>query len=106
MVAISGDGGLGQYLAEITTGVKYGMNINHVVLNNNELGKISKEQRAGNWDVWQTSLHNPDFAAYARLCGAHGIAVHQASELDEALGTALAHEGMSLVEIHTDAERV
>ncbi len=106
MVAISGDGGLGQYLAELTTAVKYGMNITHVVLNNNELGKISKEQRAGDWDVWQTSLHNPDFAAYAKLCGALGIAVHLASDLDEALATALAHEGMSLVEVHTDAELV
>ncbi len=106
VVSISGDGGLGQYLAELTTAVKYGMNITHVVLNNNELGKISKEQRAGNWDVWQTSLHNPDFAAYASLCGAMGITVHQASELDEALATALAHEGTSLVEIHTDAELV
>mgnify|MGYP001819771564 FL=1 len=106
VVSISGDGGLGQYLAELTTAVKYGMNITHVVLNNNELGKISKEQRAGNWDVWQTSLHNPDFAAYASLCGALGIVVHQASELDDALATALAHEGMSLVEVHTDAELV
>ncbi|MHC5010040.1 MAG: thiamine pyrophosphate-binding protein, partial [Planctomycetota bacterium] len=65
VVAVSGDGGFGQYLGEVTTAVKYGMNITHVLLNNSELGKISKEQRAGNWDVWQTSLHNPDFARYA-----------------------------------------
>ena len=31
--------------------------------------KISKEQRAGEWDVWETSLTNPSFAAFARLCG-------------------------------------
>jgi len=106
VVSVSGDGGLGQYLAELTTAVKYGMNITHVLLNNGELGKISKEQRAGNWDVWQTSLHNPDFAEYAKLCGALGIAVQRADELDAALSKALAHAGMSLVEIHTDAELV
>ena len=66
IVAVTGDGGFGQYLAELTTAVKYGMNITHVLLNNAQLGKITKEQRAGEWDVWQTSLHNPDFAAYAR----------------------------------------
>ena len=33
-----------------------------MLLNNGQLGKISKEQRAGEWDVWQTSLHNPDFS--------------------------------------------
>lgn len=44
VVSVSGDGGLGQYLAEITTAVKHPMPITHVVLNNDELGKISKEQ--------------------------------------------------------------
>ncbi|MEN8132054.1 MAG: thiamine pyrophosphate-binding protein [Pseudomonadota bacterium] len=58
VISISGDGGFGQYLAEFTTAVKYGMNITHILLNNSELGKISKEQRTGNWKVWQTSLHN------------------------------------------------
>ncbi|MFT6791986.1 MAG: pyruvate oxidase, partial [Cellvibrionaceae bacterium] len=45
--SISGDVGFGQYLADFTTAVKYKMNITHILLNNNELGKISKEQMAG-----------------------------------------------------------
>ena len=106
IVCVSGDGGFGQYMGELTTAVKYGMPITHVLLNNNELGKISKEQRAGAWDVWETDLHNPDFAAYARLCGAQGIRVAEAAELDEALRQALAHEGPSLVEVWSDAELV
>ena len=103
VVSISGDGGFGQYAMELTTAVKYGMNITHVLMNNGELGKISKEQRAGDFDVWQTSLHNPDFSAYARLCGAKGIRVTSIDELDDALATALAHGGPSLVEVVTDA---
>jgi pyruvate oxidase len=102
VVSVSGDGGFGQYMAELTTAVKYGMDITHVLLNNDELGKISKEQRAGHWDVWQTSLHNPNFAAYAELCGARGIRVEDRSELDDALGEALRTEGPSLVEIVAD----
>jgi thiamine pyrophosphate-dependent acetolactate synthase large subunit-like protein len=51
---VSGDGGFDQYLAEFTTAVKYGMNITHILLNNSELGKISLEQRAGEWPVWET----------------------------------------------------
>ena len=43
VVSISGDGGFGQYMGELTTAVKYGMNITHLLLNNNQLGKISKE---------------------------------------------------------------
>ena len=84
ILAVTGDGGFGQYLAELTTAVKYGMNITHVLLDNSSLGKISKEQRAGHFAVWQTSLHNPDFAEYARLCGAHGERVDDRGALDEA----------------------
>ena len=106
VVSISGDGGLGQYLADLTTLVKYDMKISHVVLNNGELGKISKEQRSGDWDVWQTSLHNPGFAAFAENCGALGVKVETASELDAALKRALDHEGPALVEVVSDAELI
>ncbi len=106
VVAVSGDGGFGQYMGELTTAVKYGMNITHVLLNNDELGKISKEQRAGKWDVWQTSLHNPNFAAYAENCGALGIRVRVPDELPAALDAALAHEGPSMVEVVSDVDLI
>ena len=61
------------------------MNMTHILLNNAELGTISKEQRAGEWPVWQTALHNPNFADFARSCGGFGIRVSQAAELDGAL---------------------
>ncbi|MCG8595115.1 MAG: CDGSH iron-sulfur domain-containing protein [Kiloniellales bacterium] len=102
VVSISGDGGFGQYLAEFTTAVKYGMDITHVLLNNAELGKISKEQRDGEWKVWQTSLHNPGFADYATLCGGTGIRVERADQLAEAFQAALAAEGPALVEVMAD----
>ncbi|MDE0699579.1 MAG: thiamine pyrophosphate-binding protein [Acidimicrobiaceae bacterium] len=103
VVSVSGDGGFGQYAMEMTTAVKYGMNITHVLMNNGELGKISKEQRAGDFDVWQTSLHNPDFAAFAELCGAKGIRVTEIDQLSSAIAEAIAHQGPALVEVITDA---
>ena len=106
VVSVSGDGGFGQYLAELTTAVKFNMNITHVLLHNKQLGKISKEQRAGQFPVWQTSLHNPDFSRYAELCGALGVRVSSAEMLDEALTRALAHPGPSLVEVLTDPELI
>jgi thiamine pyrophosphate-dependent acetolactate synthase large subunit-like protein len=103
VLAVTGDGGFGQYMAEYTTAVKYGMDITHVLLNNSELGKISKEQRSADYDVWQTALHNPSFAEYAELCGALGIRVTVADQLDDALAEAFAHEGPSTVEVIADA---
>ena len=106
VISISGDGGFGQYAMEFNTAVKYGMDITHILLNNSQLGKISKEQRAGEWPVWQTDLHNPSFSAYAKLCGGYGARVTKAEQLDDAVAAALAHDGPALVEIITDPELV
>ena len=106
IVSVSGDGGFGQYLAEFNTAVKYNMNITHILLNNHQLGKISKEQRAGEWDVWQTSLHNPDFAKYAEICGGFGSQVARKDELDDAIAQALVYNGPALVEIISDPELI
>jgi pyruvate oxidase len=104
--AVTGDGGFAQYMAELLTAVKHNMKITHVLLNNGQLGKISKEQRAGDWDVWQTSLHNPDFSKYAEICGALGIRVTDASQIDAALDAAAAHDGPALVEVVTDPDLI
>jgi thiamine pyrophosphate-dependent acetolactate synthase large subunit-like protein len=106
VVAVTGDGGFGQYLAELTTAVKYGMPIKHVLLDNRALGKISKEQLAGRLPVWQTSLVNPDFAEYARLCGAVGISVRHANELDGGMRELFAATGPALLHVHADPELI
>jgi thiamine pyrophosphate-dependent acetolactate synthase large subunit-like protein len=106
VISISGDGGFGQYAMEFTTAVKYGMDVTHILLNNAELGKISKEQRGGEWPVWQTDLHNPSFSAFARLCGGHGAKVTTAEGLDKAFLDAMDYHGPALVEVMTDSELI
>ena len=106
VVSVSSDGGFGQYMSEFTTAVKYDMDITHVLLNDDELGKISKEQRTGGWDVWQTDLVNPDFADFAENCGGYGVSVTSPDALDDALESALEYDGPALVEILTDSEPV
>ena len=104
IVSVSGDGGFGQYGFEVTTAVKYKMNITHIMLHNGQLGKISKEQRSADMPVWQTSLHNPNFAEFATLCGAKGIRVTDPADLPAALREALDYPGPALVEIMTDPD--
>lgn len=106
VISISGDGGFGQYPMDFTTAVKYGMDITHILLHNGELGKISKEQKSGEWPVWETDLQNPSFSAFARLCGGHGERVTETDAIAKAIETALAVDGPALVEIMTDAELV
>jgi len=102
IIAVAGDGGFGQYLAEFTTAVKYNMPITLILLNNNEIGKISKEFLSDNKEAWQTSLHNPGFADYAKLCGGEGFLIKNLDELEEGIEKGLKSEKASIVEIITD----
>jgi thiamine pyrophosphate-dependent acetolactate synthase large subunit-like protein len=101
--ALTGDGGFGQYLGELTTAVKHQMPIKHVLINNSQLGKISKEQRDAHFPVWQTSLHNPNFAEYAENCGALGIRVTDRAEIEAAMAALAAHAGPAMLEVVADA---
>jgi thiamine pyrophosphate-dependent acetolactate synthase large subunit-like protein/nitrite reductase/ring-hydroxylating ferredoxin subunit len=103
IVAVTGDGGFGQYAMELNTAVKYGIPVKHVLLNNNALGKIEKEQVAGDFPVWHTSLSNPDWAAYADLCGATGIRVDSRDQLDDAMRKLFVIPGPALLCIQQDA---
>jgi thiamine pyrophosphate-dependent acetolactate synthase large subunit-like protein/nitrite reductase/ring-hydroxylating ferredoxin subunit len=103
VVAVTGDGGFGQYAMEITTAVKHGIPVKHVLLDNHGLGKIAKEQVAGDFPVWHTSLHNPDWAAYAELCGATGIKVTRREELPAAMARMFATDGPVLLHVEQDA---
>ncbi len=102
IISISGDGGFGQYMTEFNTAVLNKMNITHVLLNNNELGKISKEQRDVKMPEWQTKLNNPNFAEYANNCGGFGIRVTKNEELDGSIFKALSYNGPSIIEIISD----
>jgi thiamine pyrophosphate-dependent acetolactate synthase large subunit-like protein len=104
IVAVTGDGGFGQYAMELTTAVKYGIAVKHVLLDNHSLGKIAKEQRAEDFPVWHTSLVNPDWAAYARLCGATGIRVDRSDQLDAAMTELFAADGPALLHVEQDPE--
>ncbi len=102
VIAVAGDGGFGQYTAEFNTAVKYGMDITLLLLNNSELGKITKEFQAGELEAWHTSLTNPNFAEYARLCGGEGQRVVTATKLESALRIGLQSKKPFIVECLSD----
>lgn len=106
VVCVSGDGGFGQYPWEVNTAVLHGVDLTHVLLNNRELGKISKEQRAGHWTTWQTKLSNPNIADYVTSCGGLGLRVEDAADLVGALQKALAFSGPATVEVMTDVDLI
>jgi pyruvate oxidase len=106
ILAVTGDGGFGQYSAELLTAVKYGIPIKHLLLDNGSLGKISKEQLAAGLPVWHTTLHNPDWAAYADLCGATGIRVERRDQLDAAFERLFGVAGPALLCVQQDPQLI
>ncbi len=99
VVAVVGDGGLGQYLAEWSTISKYAMDIKCVVFNNSELAKISLEQRNAHFNVWETSLKNPSFAEFAKLCGTKSVQISDPAKMEEQLAFAMSEKGAVMIEI-------
>jgi pyruvate oxidase len=106
IIAVAGDGGFAQYMAELTTSVKYEMDIKLILLNNSELGKISKEQRSGGFDVFATNLVNPDFAKFANSCGALGLKVNTKNELEDKMKQIFEYKGTALLEIASDVHLI
>jgi len=78
------------------------MPITLVFLNNHEIGKISKEFLSDNKEAWHTSLHNPGFADYAKLCGGEGILIKNLDDLEIGIKKGLESKKASIVEIITD----
>jgi thiamine pyrophosphate-dependent acetolactate synthase large subunit-like protein len=106
LVAVTGDGGFAQYMAELSTAVKYNIPIKHILLNNKELGKISKEQRDDGKQVWSTSLHNPDFHKYAEVTGVLGVRVSDPSEIEKGIDRIFEHDGPGMLEVMIDPELI
>ena len=60
-----------------------------------------------NFSVWKTRLHNPNFAEFARSCGALGFRVTEmGKQLDEAMEAAFSHNGPVVVEVVTDVSLI
>jgi len=104
--AVAGDGGFGQYAMEFTTAVKYNLPIKLVLLNNSEIGKISKEQRSANLAVYQTSLVNPHFAEFAQSCGGWGKRVEKNADVRTGLEELATVDGPGILEVCTDVFKI
>lgn len=65
-------------MCDFATAIKYNLAISVFIFNNSKLGLIQMEQegRSGNPE-YQTDLHNPDYALFAKTCGGYGYTVRE-----------------------------
>ncbi|HUZ89894.1 MAG TPA: thiamine pyrophosphate-binding protein [Candidatus Acidoferrales bacterium] len=107
VVAVCGDGGFAMTMQDLETCVREHINVVVVVVNNFAYGniKIRQQTKFGNRLIG-SEYGNPDFAALARLFGAHGEAVTKPVEIRPALKRALSAGVPAVLDVHVDPEEI
>ncbi|HLH88883.1 MAG TPA: thiamine pyrophosphate-dependent enzyme [Xanthobacteraceae bacterium] len=102
-VAIVGDGGFAQLMAELTTAVQQKLPVKLIVLKNDSLAEVKFEQRELGNPEFGCELAPIDFVAYAQACGADGFRARTPDDLRPAIKAALQSPRAALVEAVVDA---
>jgi pyruvate dehydrogenase (quinone) len=102
-IAFIGDGGLAMLMAELDTAVRYNLPITVIVNNNASLGQIEWEQVVLGYPEYGIRYERSiDFARVGEACGASGVRVERAGDLEAAVRAALDHAGPALVDCHVN----
>ena len=105
VICFAGDGCFLMTGQELATASQYGADLTVIVANNGMYGTIRMHQERHYPErVYGTGLANPDFAMLARSFGGQGVRVETDDEFDTALDDALAHRGLSLIEVVMDPQ--
>jgi pyruvate dehydrogenase (quinone) len=103
-VAIVGDGGFAQLMAELTTAVKYQLPIKVVILKNNTLAEVRFEQKELGFPEFGCDLSPVDFVAFAKACGADGWRCAQPAEVNATIAAFLKSPRVAVLEVETDPD--
>jgi thiamine pyrophosphate-dependent acetolactate synthase large subunit-like protein len=98
--AFCGDGAFGMAMQDLVTAVRFNWPVKTIVFNNSELGFVKMETEVAGLPLYPdaTHLRNPDFAAYAKACGAGGVRVEHAADIVPAIEAAIAYDGPYLID--------
>ena len=103
IVTVSGDGSFWMVAQDLETAVRENLPIVNVINNNSAFGNTRDRQRSAHGGRYLGVFYgNPDFAAFARLLGAHGERVESADGLLPALDRALASGRPAIVDVLQD----
>ena len=113
-ISVCGDGGFSMTPYVVATAVEYDLPCIWVVWNNFAWAAIRDIQvgmfggREHGTAFYQGSpsgkRYNPDFAAWARACGADGVTVKKSEDLRGALEQAVRNNRPCVLDVHVDAE--
>jgi pyruvate dehydrogenase (quinone) len=108
VIVLTGDGGFNMLMGEFMTAVHHKLPIKVVIFNNSALGLITLEAESVGIVPFREAIEfpNPDFAALARACGAHGYTVKHPGVLEAELREAFATDGPVIVDCVVPADEM
>lgn len=102
VICIVGDGGFGYASGEISTAVRYGLNVVAVVFNDGAYGNVARDLDTDFGGTYETDFANPDFSELAKVYGARGFTADSPRSLTSALGEALAQDAPSVIDVKVE----
>ena len=85
--------------SELSTAVKYGINVVTVVFRNDSYGNVARDLDDFFAGAYETDLHNPDFVKFAESFGAVGMRADDPLELETLIPQALACEAPVIIDV-------
>ena len=102
VICIVGDGGFGYASGEISTAVRYGLNVVAVVFNDGAYGNVARDLDMDFGGTYETDFANPDFVDLARSYGAAGFEADSPETLKRAILDALSQDLPSVIDVKVD----
>ena len=101
VVTIAGDGGFLFTATELATAVQHDIRAITIVFNDNAYGNVRRiqQERFGAERTIASTLVNPDIVAFAESFGCLGLRADDPQALADALRTAMAHDGPTVIEV-------
>jgi acetolactate synthase I/II/III large subunit len=105
VLAVLGDGSFWMVAQDLETAVREQLPVVCVVVNNFAFGNTRDRQRLAHGGRYLGVFYeNPDFAAYARLLGAHGERVDKSGDLAGAIDRAVASGRPAVIDVIQDQQ--
>ncbi len=99
VICMAGDGGFMFNSSELSTAVKYGINVVTVLFRNDSYGNVARDLDDAFGGAYGTDLHNPDFVKFAESFGAVGMRADDPLELETLIPLALERKAPVIIDV-------
>ena len=99
VLCVAGDGGFMYNASELSTAVRYGINLVTIVFNNDSYGNVARDLDEFFGGTYETDLTNPDFVEFAESFGAVGMRANDPLELETLIPAALDQQAPVVIDV-------